>query len=78
MKDDASVCTVDDTNTNVAFEKENYISKRTPQISKLPVGNSSKKSSGRKGTGSSHKRLPGSGIKKQPLTVLNKKQIEQK
>lgn len=69
---DVSICTVEDSG-GLAVEKENE--KVTPQVSKLPVSTSNKKTggkhimSGRKGA----KHLVGSTSKKQPLTVLNKK-----
>ena len=63
----------------LASEKENDTSRKTPQFSKLPVSNGRKKgssTSGRKGFDSSGRKLkqiPGSGTRKQPLMIVNKK-----
>ena len=66
MQGDASISTIDES----ATEKENEICKTTSLISKLPVNNSRRKMIG---NGRVSKHIAGSGSKKQPLTVLNKK-----
>lgn len=67
-----SASTVDETLQAPEKENEALTKKTTPQVSKLPLSNGSRKR-GRKGLDSGHKSAKQHSGKKQPLMIINKK-----